>query len=94
MELWKMYNSSIWKSCTKQWWIEEQCKKNEEIEEDKSSNRWANLTKKDCAVGRSTHSSNLCNANMKEELEVRKCSPLEELSFQRISEECTHKPKC
>ena len=29
-----------------------------------------------------------------EELEVRKCSPLEELSFQRISEECTLKPKC
>ena len=29
-----------------------------------------------------------------EELEVRKCSPLEELSFQRRSEECTLKPKC
>ena len=31
---------------------------------------------------------------MKEELEVGKCLPLEELSFQRISEECTLKPKC
>ena len=52
------------------------------------------FNKKDCAVGRSMHSSNLCNDNMKEELEVGKCSPLEELSFQRITEECTHKPKC
>jgi len=52
------------------------------------------FNKKKIAVGRSTHSSNLCSDNMEEELEVRKCSLLEELSFQRISEECTHKPKC